>query len=475
MPDQRYIRRLPDMRDASAEQVSSAVAVATVCREMFARRGYDVIETPLLEETELFVRQSGGELASRLYSFTEPGGFPVSLRPEYTAPVLRHAIETGELSVLPLRYQYSGPVFRHVPPADGLPAAAGQFAQIGAELIGGSAPLADGEIIGMAWQGLAAVGAEKPSVVLGHVGLTWEVLGRFGISERARLFLVHSLGKLKSGGSARAAVRADASDLGLLASTGGRPGRNVTVNDDNSLRLVESVLGETLGEPVARYAGTRTSAEIVARLARKLTMADIPEQFDAALGTVADLASISGGVAESFLRGEAVLREHGQDGGGLSRLEAVLSAATAEGVPAEAISVDFSLARGIAYYTGVVFDLYSGGRLVGGGGRYDGLPRALGADSDVPALGFAYNLDMVMSGLHPAGRATKGAVLVVAAGPDATAAAVSHASALRALGEAAVLEVEMRTAAERTAFARMRQIHKITTVTSSGRVTEQVL
>ena len=49
-----------------------------------------MLDTPLLEQTELFVRKSGGELTTQLYSFVDPGGNRVSLRPEFTSSVIRH-------------------------------------------------------------------------------------------------------------------------------------------------------------------------------------------------------------------------------------------------------------------------------------------------------------------------------------------------------------------------------------------------
>ena len=59
--------------------------------------------------------------------------------------------------------------------------------------------------------------------------------------------------------------------------------------------------------------------------------------------------------------------------------------------------LDFGLVRGLAYYNGIIFDVkhpQCDGSL-GGGGRYDGLSRALGSAQPVPSLGFAYNLDML--------------------------------------------------------------------------------
>ena len=75
------------------------------------------------------------------------------------------------------------------------------------------------------------------------------------------------------------------------------------------------------------------------------------------------------------------------------------------GVCEARISLDLVLVRGIAYYTGVIFELNASstkGTSLGGGGRYDSLVKALGSDEDVPALGFAYNMDEVLGALEDA-------------------------------------------------------------------------
>lgn len=56
--------------------------------------------------------------------------------------------------------------------------------------------------------------------------------------------------------------------------------------------------------------------------------------------------------------------------------------------------VDFTAAQGFEYYTGICFQLLSGGRKIGGGGRYDDLIPLLGGEK-VPACGFAFYLDSV--------------------------------------------------------------------------------
>ena len=74
-----------------------------------------------------------------------------------------------------------------------------------------------------------------------------------------------------------------------------------------------------------------------------------------------------------------------------------------QGIDDSCLTLDLGLARGIAYYTGVIFEVIDrDGQSLGGGGRYDGLIRALGGEDDVPALGFAYNMDRVIGSLQGA-------------------------------------------------------------------------
>ena len=198
-----------NMVDIEAAELARRDRLVRGLAELFARRGYEPVDTPLLEETELFIRKSGGDLSSRLYSFREPGGYDVSLRPEFTAQVLRLAA-MSRLDELPARFQYAGPVFRYPAQDDGGRPDSGQFWQCGAEIVGPRSAAADGEIIAMAMEGLSFAGAREPSVTVGHVGLMWDVLRPFGLSGRVNLFLVNSVGKLTDGadGARRCGPRA---------------------------------------------------------------------------------------------------------------------------------------------------------------------------------------------------------------------------------------------------------------------------
>ena len=452
MAKTKVVRRLPIARDLAMPDIARMDEARARCRQHFALHGYDEIETPLLEQTELFLRKSGGELASRLYAFTDPGGYQVSLRPEFTAPVIRHVIEEVATRGVTLRYHYSGPVFRY--PSSGTTSSSDLaiFTQAGAELVGGSAPDGDGEVIAMAWSGLGELGVPSPTVAIGHVGLLWELLRPYGLSDRAQLFLVQSVGRLRGGERAKREVRAQASEIGLLRN--GRNGDRVAaggatteVLPEAPVEIVESLLSRTLGGPLGQVAGARTPDEIMARLARKLQTIDDERAFDAALAYVSNLAVVRGPLGEALKRGRGIAKAARQHAGPFEALQDVVESAVSRGVPGNAITVDLGLARDIAYYTGSVFDLGSSESAAsyGGGGRYDGLMNSLGAGADIAASGFAYNLDAVVAASDTIEAPPKQARVAVApalrdaAARAALEAAAAYAGKLRAEGKAAIL------------------------------------
>ena len=432
-----------NMADIGADELARRDSLVRGLAELFARRGYEPVDTPLLEETELFIRKSGGDLSSRLYSFKEPGGYDVSLRPEFTAQVLRLAA-SNRMDELSARFQYAGPVFRYPAQEDDDRPDSGQFWQCGAEIVGPRSAAADGEIIAMAMEGLSSIGASEPAVSVGHVGLVWDVLRPFGLSGRVNLFLVNSVGKMTDGADGVQEVRDESVRIGLLNEAAARlMGQGMAADGrDEALALVAAVLGETSNPNNSFTGGSRTREEIAERLARKLTQADDPARFDEALALLSALAGLRGSPGDVYASANDVLRSAGQDASPLQGLSKVVDSALAEGVAEADLKVDLGLTRDIAYYTGMVFDLTAGGRTVGGGGRYDGLTRALGSDVDVPSLGFAFNVDALSAVITPV-ESHRDGVFVAPNGPDAAAAAAQYAAEVREDGSKAVLSFEV--------------------------------
>ena len=134
------------------------------------------------------------------------------------------------------------------------------------------------------------------------------------------------------------------------------------------------------------------------------------------------------------------------------------------------------LARGLAYYSGLVFEVRHGaddGPVVAGGGRYDGLVRALGGTQDVPALGFAYTLEQVVAAL-PGGETTDearehGPVLVASQSPDAYSNALTCAQEMRSRGDVVEVALAHGGAESHRAYARSRGLHRIVVVDENGK------
>jgi len=116
------------------------------------RFGYGEIRTPMFEATELFVRGVGETtdiVEKEMYTFADKGDRSMTLRPEWTAPVMRAALEQNLFAQGPQRLYYVGPIFRYERPQKGRYRQAHQF---GVECTGYSGPEADFEVISMARQ-----------------------------------------------------------------------------------------------------------------------------------------------------------------------------------------------------------------------------------------------------------------------------------------------------------------------------------
>jgi histidyl-tRNA synthetase len=145
--------------------------VEQAARELFRFYNYQEIRTPLLEETQLFVRSVGEEtdiVTKEMYTFEDRDGGLLSLRPEATASVMRAYIE-HRLDQQPgiQKLYYIGPMFRRERPQKGRYR---QFFQIGAEAIGSESPVMDAEVIEMILELLRSLGLEGHKLLLNSVG-----------------------------------------------------------------------------------------------------------------------------------------------------------------------------------------------------------------------------------------------------------------------------------------------------------------
>ncbi|GAB4198046.1 MAG: ATP phosphoribosyltransferase regulatory subunit [Roseiflexaceae bacterium] len=430
------INAVRGMRDVLPDEFLAQAAVAERLDRVLASYGYQPIALPIVEQRDLYLRKLGEELVGKVYEFSFHGR-ELALRPEWTASVLRAFVGQMQDRPLPLRLRYAGPVFRHEPIQRGTYR---QFTQVGVELVGGPAPRADAECLALACAGLDAAGVAGYSVRIGHIGLIRTLLAHLGLAERTQGLLAWSLDRLRSQGPA--AVRT------LLDETRAEvpfdPALLEGLSDDQAEALLLHSL-DAIG--VSLSFGTRPPEAIVRRLVRKLRRADAPEPVERALDLLARLARIQGPPAEALPQAEALLAGLVPPDGPLAELRMLLDLARAHGVDEQHLLLDFSLGRGLHYYTGAIFEIYDAGGLpLCGGGRYDDLVTALGGSQPVPAVGFAYGLERVVAAaaVAPVARTTE--ALVVSADDASYPYALRVAQALRQRGYAAAADVHGRNA-----------------------------
>ncbi len=140
-------------------------------RQVFKNFGFNEIRLPLLEKTELFARGIGDHtdiVEKEMYTFKDRRGDSVTLRPEATAGIMRAVLEHKLYSQgRDLKLFTIGPMFRYERPQKGR---LRQFNQINSELIGSQSPLADAEIIGMAWDILTRCTSAELRVEINSLG-----------------------------------------------------------------------------------------------------------------------------------------------------------------------------------------------------------------------------------------------------------------------------------------------------------------
>jgi histidyl-tRNA synthetase len=121
--------------------------VERVMVEQARLAGYQLIETPVFEETAVFARGVGEAtdvVQKEMYSFVDKGGRSLTLRPELTAGIVRALIEHGRLTTGITKVVCAGPQFRYERPQAGRQR---QFSQVDIEALGSDDPAIDADVV----------------------------------------------------------------------------------------------------------------------------------------------------------------------------------------------------------------------------------------------------------------------------------------------------------------------------------------
>ena len=157
--------------DVLPEDAQRRSQLEASAKQIFERAGYERIETPTFEATQLFARgvgESTDVVQKEMYTFDEADGESFTLRPEGTAPVCRAYIEHGMHKLpQPVRLWYLSTFFRRERPQKGR---FRQFWQVGAEAIGSDDPAVDAELVLLLREIVFELGVRDVRLRLGSLG-----------------------------------------------------------------------------------------------------------------------------------------------------------------------------------------------------------------------------------------------------------------------------------------------------------------
>ncbi|MDR2200609.1 MAG: ATP phosphoribosyltransferase regulatory subunit, partial [Puniceicoccales bacterium] len=270
-------------------------------------------DAPILEPLELFTEKSGEEIVGQLFNFTDRGGRAVALRPEMTPSVARMVGSKIHALKRPLKWFSIEENFRYERPQKGR---LRSFYQFNVDIFDEPTIQADGEIIALAIAILQSFGLSSTDF---HLRLS---------DRQLWTLLLQSLG---------VAENQIATILSIIDK----------IEDDNREEMIQKLDQLNLGgafllEKIQLFRAIRSPIDL--------------EDFFASLG----------GIREQTQKAVALR---------LEQMKMLLTSLEAMGL-GDFITIDFSIVRGLAYYTGFVFEIFerSGkSRAIAGGGRYDEL------------------------------------------------------------------------------------------------------
>ncbi|MDP2641648.1 MAG: histidine--tRNA ligase [Candidatus Yanofskybacteria bacterium] len=139
------------MHDILPEDQPAYLKIAKTAEEMMGFYGFQRIDTPLVEDAELYEKATGAStdiVEKQMYTFKTKGGDMLALRPEFTPGIARAYFEHGMVDrPQPIKLWTSGPLFRHESPQAGRYR---QFHQLDLEVFGEESAAIDAQLIQIA-------------------------------------------------------------------------------------------------------------------------------------------------------------------------------------------------------------------------------------------------------------------------------------------------------------------------------------
>ncbi|PZN30112.1 MAG: histidine--tRNA ligase [Proteobacteria bacterium] len=167
---QQPIQPVRGMNDVLPADIAAWQRLERIARELFTAYAYQEIRVPIVEHTALFKRSIGeftDIVQKEMFTFEDPGGDSLTLRPEATAGIVRAMISNGLLHNQRQRVWCAGPMFRHEKPQRGR---FRQFHQLDVEAFGYAGPDIDAELIMLSARLLDRLGVKRVELNLNSLG-----------------------------------------------------------------------------------------------------------------------------------------------------------------------------------------------------------------------------------------------------------------------------------------------------------------
>jgi len=336
-------RTLRGFRDYLPEAMIPRERLIGTAQRVYRSFGYSPIDTPALEYFEVLAGKGGDETDRQMYAFEDQGGRKVGMRFDLTVPLARFAAQHANELGLPFKRYHIATVWRGENTQRGRYR---EFMQCDFDTIGTRSVAADIETALVIHELIRGIGTAfgKP------LGFTIRVNNRAVLS-------------------------------GLLAKLG---------LAEKSTPILRSL------DKLGKIGRGKVAAEMVAAAGTTAEQAD----------QVLKLAELSGTNDEILAQLCPLVAGNPQGEEGVERLRQILAGAKAGGVAEGALLLDVSIARGLDYYTGAIFetfltDLPTIGSICSGG-RYDNLA-GMFTKQELPGIGASLGLDRLLAALEELG------------------------------------------------------------------------